>query len=153
MKKSIFLLLTLALILALVTTGIAKKPAPSLRCTINYVWAGDHWEGTISGDINGDIVWPPGSGPPTGHGQTAHYEGGFVISDTSGFVMSGEGSGSTTVRHGKNSNWRTSGTVTDAREDMEDWIDRSVHQEGTFEWDPPGVPGVPKEGSGTFRVN
>ena len=151
MKKSIFLLLTLALILALVPAGMAKKPAPTLACTIDYVWAGDHWDGTISGDIVGVIEWPPGSGPPMRFaGQTSHYGGAFEIYVSGELVLAGEGAGSTTVRHGKNSNWRTNGIVTYAGPGFEDWIDRRVHQEGTFTW---AAPGVPLDGSGTFRVN
>jgi hypothetical protein len=163
MKKLIFLLSTLALILALVPAGMAKKPAPSLRCTIDYWWVREnppdpflgHWEGTISGDINGYAVWPGGGGMRFA-GQTSHYGGAFEIYDidpadpAAVLLMAGEGEGSTTVRHGKNSNWRTSGTVTYAGPGFEDWIDRRVHQEGTFTW---AAPGVPEAGSGTFRVN
>ena len=89
-------------------------------------------------------------------GGTSHYGGSFEIYDIDPanpgavLLMAGEGHGSTTVRHGKNSNWRTSGTVTYAGPGFEEWIDRLVHQEGTFTWDPPGVP---EAGSGTFRVN
>jgi hypothetical protein len=171
MKKTILLLSTLALILALVTAGMAKKPEPSLRCTIDYWWVRDtpgqdpppfpgHWEAIVSGDIDGYAVYPGGAMRIAG--GTSHYGGAFEIYDkdpkdpeppSAVLLLAGEGHGSTTVRHGKNSNWRTSGTVTYAGPGYEDWIDRSVHQEGTFEWDPPGVPGVPDAGSGTFRVN
>ncbi len=72
MKKSIFLLLTLALILALVPAGMAKKPAPTLTGTTKYDFVGHLqvipddldeegrmlvWEGTISGDIEGVIIY------------------------------------------------------------------------------------------------
>jgi hypothetical protein len=72
MKKSICLLLTLSVILVLVSVGMAaaKKPAPSLRCTTEYVFVGHLqeipddleegrllvWEGPISGDIEGVIA-------------------------------------------------------------------------------------------------
>jgi hypothetical protein len=165
MKKLIFLLSTLALILALVPAGMAKKPAPSLRCTIDYWWVRDnapnpfpgHWEATVSGDIDGYAVYPGGAMRIAG--GTSHYGGAFEIYDkdpkdpnppAAVLLLAGEGHGSTTVRHGKNSNWRTSGTVTYAGPGFEDWIDRRVHQEGTFTWNPPGVP---EAGSGTFRVN
>jgi len=169
MKKLIFLLSTLALILALVPAGMtqAKKPAPKLDCTIDYWWVRldppkpfpGRWEATISGDIEGYAVYPGGA--MRFAGQTSHYGGTFEIYDkdpkdpnppAAVLLMAGEGHGSTTVRHGKNSNWRTSGTVTYAGPGFEDWMDRQVYQAGTFTWDE-DEPGVPEAGSGTFRVN
>lgn len=157
MKRLIFLLSTLALILALVPAGMvqAKKPAPKLACTIEYWWVGG-WIGIISGDINGVIVWPPGAEPMRFAGQTSHYEGRFQIWDIDPLdpdavlLLAGEGAGSTTVRHGKNSVWRSSGTVTDAGPGLEDWIGRRVYQDGHFTW---AAPGLPEHGTGTLRVN
>ncbi len=83
-------------------------------------------------------------------GQTSHYGGGFEIYVSGVLVLAGDGAGSTTVRHGKNSNWRTSSTVKEAYGDYADWEGRRVHQEGTFTWESPGVP---EAGTGTFRVN
>ena len=164
MKKSIFLLLTLALILALIPAGMAKKPAPTLTGTLDYWWVRDtpgqdpppfpgQWEGTLIGDdINAYAVYP--SGAMTFAGQTSHYGGSFEIyaDDTLAvLLMAGGGEqGSTTVRHGKNSIWRTSSTVKEAYGDYADWEGRRVHQEGTFTWESPGVP---EAGTGTFRVN
>jgi len=150
MKKLIFLLLTLALILALVPGGMtqAKKPAPSLVCTIYYEWM-PGWAGTISGDINGDIVWP--GGPMRFAGQTSHYGGGFQIWISGVLVLEGvDGHGSTTVRHGRDSIWRSHGTVTYAGPGFEDWLGRQVYQAGHFTW---AAPGVPLDGWGIFRVN
>ncbi len=163
MKKlisiSIIAVLALALLVDLgtVLADDDEKPAPKLACTINYVWM-PGWVGTISGDIEGVILWPPGTEPMRFAGQTSHYEGGFEIwdidpvlyPDDAVLLLAGEGAGSTTVRHGKNSVWRSSGTVTDACEDLEDWIGRRVYQAGHFTW---AAPGVPLDGEGTFRVN
>ncbi len=143
------LALALLLVLGTVLADDAKKPAPSLRCTIEYVWM-PGWEGTISGDIDGHIVWPPGSEPMRFAGQTSHYGGAFEIYVSGELVLAGEGAGSTTVRHGRDSIWRTSGTVTYACEDLEDWIGRRVYQDGHFTW---AAPGVPLEGYGTLRIN
>ena len=164
MKRLIFLLSTLALILALVPAGMtqAKKPAPKLDCTIDYWWVRlnppdpfpGRWEATVSGDIDGYAVYP--GGPMRFAGQTSHYGGAFQIYDkdpkdpAAVLLMAGEGHGSTTVRHGKNSNWRTSGTVTEAYGQYADWEGRRVRQEGTFTW---ADDGAPEAGSGTFRVN
>ena len=131
------------------------KPAPKLACTIEYVWM-PGWVGTISGDIKGVAIWP--GGPMRFAGQTSHYEGGFEIwdidpvlyPDDAVLLLAGEGAGSTTVRHGKNSVWRSVGTVTDAGPGLEDWIGRRVYQDGHFTW---AAPGVPLDGEGTFRVN
>ena len=62
------LALVLLLVLGTVVADNAKKPAPSLRCTIDYWWVREnppdpfpgHWEATISGDIEGYAVYPGG---------------------------------------------------------------------------------------------
>ncbi len=165
MKKLISIstipVLALALLLVLGTVladDAAIKPAPSLRCTIEYVWM-PGWEGTISGDIEGYIVWPPGPEPMRFAGQTSHYVGRFEIWDSDPddpdnpdavLLLTGEGAGSTTVRHGRDSIWRSNGIVTGASDDFVDWIGRRVHQEGHFTW---LAPGIPDHGTGTFRVN
>jgi hypothetical protein len=144
-----------------------EKPAPKLDCTIDYWWVRlnppdpfpGRWEATISGDIEGYVVFP--GGPMRFAGQTSHYSGerAFEIYDINPvlypddavLLMVGDTStGSTTVRHGKNSNWRTSGKVTEAYGEFEDWIGRQVYQAGTFTW---ADDGAPEAGSGTFRVN
>ena len=153
MKKLIFSMLTLALILALVPAGMAKKPAPKLDCTIEYWWM-PGWAGVISGDIEGLIIWLPG-GYFRVAGQTSHYGGerSFEIYDldTGDLLMvGGDSHGSTTVRHGRDSIWRSSGTILEAYGPYEDWVGRNVHQEGHFTWE---APGVPLKGYGTVRVN
>jgi hypothetical protein len=143
-----------------------EKPAPKLDCTIDYWWvrlnAPDpfpgRWEATISGDIEGYVVYPGGA--MRFAGGTSHYGGTFKIYDkdpkdpdppAAVLLMAGDTStGSTTVRHGKNSNWRTSGTVTEAYGQYADWEGRRVYQAGTFTW---ADDGAPEAGSGTFRVN
>ena len=162
MKKSIFLLLTLALILALVPAGIAKKPAPSLRCTTVYDFRGDEgifdtegrllgWQGVISGDIEGVIKWWMVL-PMSTTGQASHYEDRFEIwnADETVLLLAGDEAGTTTARHGKNSNWRTNGIVTESSAEYEEWIGRKDHAEGHFTW---VEPDWPDQGYGTFRVN
>jgi hypothetical protein len=146
------LALALLLVLGTVMADPAIKPAPSLRCTITYTWM-PGWEGTISGDIEGYIIWPPVADPPDPKfvGQTNHYVGRFEIYDLEdNLILAGEGAGSTTIRHGRNSIWRSNGIVTGSSDDFVDWIGRRVHQEGWFTW---AEPGVPEYGEGTFRVN
>jgi len=157
MKKLFFLVSTLALILTLLPPAMtqAKKPAPSLTCTIEYWWM-PGWVGIISGDIEGLIVWPPGGGYFKVAGQTSHYGGGEIAFeiydwDTGDLLMvGGDSHGSTTVRHGKNSIWRSSGTITEAYGPYEDWIGRNVYQGGNFTW---AAPGEPEHGMGIMRVN
>ena len=162
MKKSIVVLLIVSLIVTLVPAAmvLAEKPAPSLTGTTEYDFVGylgefdDQgrllaWEGTITGDIEGVIQW--WMAVPMASGQVSHYDCRVVILDATGeLVLAGDEAGSTTVRHGKNSIWRTNGIVTDASEEFEGWIGRHVHEEGHFTW---AAPGVPDHGTGTFRVN
>ena len=154
------LALALLLVLGTVMAGNTKKPAPSLRCTIDYWWVREnppeafpgHWEGTISEDIEGYIVWPPGTEPMRFAGQTSHYVGNWEIYDLdNNLILTGIGAGSTTVRHGRDSIWRSNGIVTGApSEEFADWIGCRVHQDGHFTW---FAPGIPDYGTGTFRVN
>jgi hypothetical protein len=159
MKKMIFSLLTLALILALVPAGMAKKPAPSLRCTIMYTYVGSPvdpkgrtlvWEGPISGDIEGVIQWWIDMDAITRTGAVSHYDDRWVILDGDGKpLLAGEESGSTTAHEGKDSIWRTNGTVTFAAPEFEDWIGRQNHAGGNAVFPPSELP----SGEGTFRIN
>jgi hypothetical protein len=152
------LALALLLVLGTVMADNAAKPAPSLRFTTDYWWVREnppapfpgHWEGTISGDIDGYIIWPGGGGMRFA-GQTSHYVGSFEIYDLAdNLILVGEGAGSTTVRHGRDSIWRSNGIVTGSSDEFADWIGCRVHQDGHFTW---AAPGVPEAGYGTFRVN
>ena len=147
-----------------VTSTLDKKPAPALNCTTEYFFQGAlptpifddqgrllAWEGPISGDINGVIQWYMDVTTMVYTGQASHYEDRFVIlNNEGGFLLAGDEAGSTTARHGKNSNWRTNGIVTDAAPGYEDWIGRHNHAEGHFTW---AAPGLPDHGYGTFRIN
>ena len=161
MKKSIFLLLTLTLIWAIAPAEMAqaKKPAPSLEGTTEYIYVGYLgytdgegrtlvWEGTISGDIEGVIQW--WIGPTTGTGSVVHYDDRCVILDENDvLLLAVEESGSTTYRDGQDPIWRTNGVVTDGSGGFEDWIGRQTHADGNVEFPPDELPG----GMGTFRVN
>jgi predicted phosphoadenosine phosphosulfate sulfurtransferase len=163
MKKSICLLLTLPLILALASAGMTEtdKPAPTLTGTTEYDFVGYlgqfdaagrllAWQGTISGDIEGVIQWWLAV-PMATTRQVSHYDDRWVILDGEGDVLlAGDEAGSTTVRQGETSLWRTNGTVTEASEEFENWLGRQVHEEGEFTW---AAPGVPDHGWGTFRAN
>jgi hypothetical protein len=140
------------------TASLAKKPA---SCTTEYDFVGHlgefdaegrllAWKGTISGDIEGVIKW--WMGPMSATGQASHYEDRFEIWNAAEteLLLAGDEAGTTTVRHGKNSNWRTNGTVTEAYGDFEDWLGRKNHAEGNFTW---AAPGLPDHGWGTFRIN
>ena len=168
------LALALVVVLGTVLSGgaaQAKKPAPSLRATTEYFFvAGDGikdddgrvlcWEGPIHGDIEGVIQWwmflEGPEAPSTG--QVGHHAGGrFVIwyvdedgNKTDDLLLAGDDEESTTVRHGKNSVWRGHGIVTEASDEFEDWIGRSMHEGGHFTW---AEPGLPDHGTGTFRIN
>ena len=162
MKRSICLLLTLLVILALASAGMteAEKPAPTLTGATEYNFVGYlglfdgegrllAWEGTITGDIEGTIQW--WMAVPMATGQASHYDQRVVILDTAGeLLLAADEVGCTTIRHRKNSIWRANGTVTDASEEFADWLGRETHEEGNVTWTPDGLP---DHGYGTFRVN
>jgi hypothetical protein len=142
-----------------VTNFLAKKP---ISDSTDYDFVGHlgildgegrllGWIGTISGDINGVIKW--WMVPPMSYtGQASHYEDRFEIwnADTTVLLLAGDEAGTTTARHGKNSNWRTNGTVSEVGPGYEDWLGRNNHAEGHFTW---AAPGLPDHGTGTFRIN
>ena len=146
----------------LVANPLAIKPAPSLTGTTEYDFVGHlgifdaelrllAWEGTTSGDIEGVIQWWMVV-PMSTTGQASHFESRFEIWNAAEteLLLAGDEAGTTTARHGKNSNWRTNGTVTEAYGEFVDWLGRNNHAEGHFTW---AAPGLPDHGVGTFRIN
>lgn len=163
MKTLISLLLTLALILALVPAGIAqaKKPAPTLACTITYDFVGHYgifddeerllvWHGEIHEDIEGVILWWfVLEGGPT-IPDTAHvsfYEARWEILDGDDLLLAGDSSGTTAKPPGTDSIWRGNGIVTEAYGEFEDWNGRQTYEGGNVNWD------FPYSGEGIFRIN
>ena len=161
---SLALLLVLGTVLAPDAAIGAKKPAPSLTGTTEYVFVGLDgkfdaegrllvWEGTINGDIKGVIRWWMGPSSPSG--EASHYEDRFEIwdsdSDDAELLLAVEEKGTTTVRHGKNTVWRANGIVTEASKGYKDWLGRPTHNGGNATWVIPGV--LPLDGEGTFRIN
>jgi hypothetical protein len=142
--------------------SLAKKPAPSLAGTTAYDFVGYlgtfdaegrllAWKGTVSGDIEGVIQWwmvPPMSTT----GQASHYVDRFEIWNAAEteLLLAGDEAGTTTARLGKNSNWRTNGTVTEVGPGFEGWLGREEHSEGHFTW---AAPGLPDQGYGTIRIH
>jgi hypothetical protein len=142
-----------------VTNFLAKKP---ISDSTEYDFVGHlgifdsegrllAWKGTVSGDINGVIKWWMVL-PMSYTGQASHYEDRFEIWNAAEteLLLAGDEAGTTTARHGKNSNWRTNGTVTEVGQGFEEWLGRQEHSEGHFTW---AAPGVPDHGTGTFRIN
>ncbi len=165
MKKVTLLLVILVLLLVLLPAGMASARNP-LRCEITYTFVGAPdsqgrfilWEGNITGDIEGTIRW---WGDPFAFrytGQASHYGSSWEIVDGDGNVLlAGEGSGTTTARHEKNSNWRANGVITEANGPFENWLGGHDHQSGHFTWQvvqtPDGPMTIPEAGAGTLRVN
>ncbi len=156
MKRMLLLALTAALVLG--TTGLAQANNP-LQATTTHTFVGAPpgpdgymlgWEGTITGDINGEIQWWFYAPTFVGYGQTSHYSVRVEIRDGTELLLVVADSGSTTVRHGKNSNWRANGVVIEAYGDYESWLGRNVHESGNFTW---LFPGVPDTGVSIFRIN
>jgi hypothetical protein len=161
MKKSILVLLILVLLLALIPIGMAQAKKP-FRATTTHTFVGTvvdgrfiFWEGEITGDIEGTIRWWGDPGGLQVTGQASHYDMFLEIVKIDEFgnehvLLAGEDSGTTTARHGKNSNWRTNGIVTYADEDFASWLGRHVHQSGHFWWT---AGGAPEAGTSIFRIN
>ncbi|MFC1786070.1 hypothetical protein ACFLZA_01740 [Candidatus Neomarinimicrobiota bacterium] len=143
--------------------SLAKKPAPSLRCTIEYVFVGHLgippdaegrnliWDGVIHGDIEGQILWwfVPDGGPPN-MPPTAHvgfYEARWEIWDGVDLLLAGESGGTTAQPKGKDGIWRGNGIVTEVSDGFEDWDGRHTYEGGNVNWD------FPYSGEGIFRIN
>ena len=165
MKKSIILLLTLALILALVPGGmaLAKKPAPSLICAIDYDFFGGEgefdeegrllvWVGEIHGDIEGVILWWFDLTGSRDTGVVKHYVAKWKIYDLEDeLLLVGDSTGTTATPPGKDGIWRGNGIVTEAYGEFEDWIGRKTYEGGSVTWLVPGL--LPLGGEGIFGIN
>ncbi len=140
----------------------AKKPAPSLRSTIDYWFVGHLgetdsegrlrvWDGEIHGDIEGQMVWwfVPGGGPPNmpDAAHVSFYEARWEIWDGDALLLAGNSAGSTALPPGKDGIWRGNGIVTEAGAGFEDWNGRHVREGGNVDWD------FPYSGQGIFRIN
>ena len=169
-RISISTITVLALVLMLVLGTVlvdhdvvwAKKPAPSLLGTIDYVYVGHLgtvdpegrllvWDGTISGDIEGELLYwfYPDGGPPN-MPETANvmfYEARWEIWDGDDLLLAGESAGQTATPPGKDGIWRGKGIVTEAYGEWEEWIGRQTYEAGNVIWD------FPFSGSGIFRIN
>lgn len=169
-RISISTITVLALVLMLVLGTVlvdhdvvwAKKPAPSLIGTIDYVFVGHLgifdaegrllvWDGTISGDIEGEIkYWIYLDGGPPNMPETARssfYEARWEIWDGFDLLLAGESAGQTAYPPGKDGIWRGKGIVTEAYGDFADWIGRQTYEGGNVNLD------FPYSGSGIFRIN
>ena len=159
MKRLIMVLAILVLILVLLPAGSAQAKKP-LDGSTSYTFMGLSgildgegrpliWEGPITGEIAGTIRWYAASEMHY-TGQASHYDVVWEIVDAGdNVILAGEDSGSTTARHGKNSNWRTNGIVTVASDPYSEWLGRHVHMGGNFTW---VMPGLPEQGTGYFFV-
>ena len=143
-------------------TSVGKKSAPSLMSTIDYVFVGNLgsvdgegrllvWDGSIHGDIDGQILWwfVAGGGPPN-MPDAAHvgfYEARWEIWDGETLLLAGESGGSTALPQNKDGIWRGNGFVTEVGAGYEAWMDRPIKEGGNVNFAPP------PSGSGFFRIN
>ncbi|MHA1201221.1 MAG: hypothetical protein ACTSQ4_01710, partial [Candidatus Heimdallarchaeaceae archaeon] len=162
-KRVGVVLLSFVFLLALVPVMTqAKNP---LYCTMYYEFVGHHgifddegrilaWQGTVSGDINGEIEWYmfilDKNCPQVTHFANDRWY--IFDSDTGDLLLKGDEKGTTTIRHGKNSVWRANGIVLEANEDLAIWLGRHVHMTGHFEWIDVNI-GFPGAGTGILRIN
>jgi len=158
---AVVLMLVLGTVLVDHDVVSAKKPAPSLIGITNYEFVGGElifdpegrllvWKGSISGDINGVMLWWMVV-PYKEVGQTTHYVIRWeIFDDDDNLLLAGDEAGSTTLRHYINSIWRANGTVTEAYGEFADWKGRHVHDGGNVDW---GDEDTPASGEGIFRIN
>ena len=96
---------------------IGAEPAPSLTGTTEHKFVGHleifddkgrllAWEGTISGDINGVILWWMGPMSTIGHVSNYVYRVEIWNSDKTVLLLAGEAAGSTTAAPGKDGFWQ-----------------------------------------------
>jgi len=155
-------LLSLVVLMAVVPIGMVQAKTP-LYCTTDYYFVGQNgifddegrllcWKGTVSGDINGEINWwmyiLDKKCPQVTHFADDIWE--ILDSETGEALLRGDEKGTTTIRHGKNSVWRSNGIVIEAYGDFEIWVGRNVHMSGHFTW---VEPGFPDSGTGIIRIN
>jgi hypothetical protein len=156
------LLLVLGTVLAEDPAIQTEKPAPSLTCTTEYDFVGHlgtvdaegrllAWEGTISGDIEGVILWWFDMDYNVATGQVSHWVDRWEIWDGEVLLLAGDEEGTTTAPPDKDGMWQGNGVVTEANEEFEDWIGRPTHDGGVFTWTIPGE--LPDHGEGTFHIN
>ena len=140
----------------------AKKPAPSLRSTIDYVFVGHLgtfdaegrllvWVGAIHGDIEGQTKWwfVLGGGPPNmpDAAHSSFYEARWEIWDGDDLLLAGNSAGQTATPPGKDGIWRGKGIVTEASAGFEGWNGRPMFEGGNVNWD------FPYSGEGMFKIN
>ncbi len=106
-RKTIYLTIIISLIIILIPNVLAKKP---LRCEmeITFPWDPYQWEGTITGDINGEIVITPSMA--IFPGATEHFLEIFEITTSDGVIIRGYDEGVWNFKTGK---FRTNGVITE----------------------------------------
>ena len=129
MKTKLITAMTLALFLAgILIAPAAAQPMKPLRCEVEMqlFWTTPlHWEGTVTGDMEGTITVTelPASFP----GKTEHFSETFEIVTANGLIR-GVDEG---VWNMKTYKWRANGQVTEATGIWADLVGCHVHEMGT----------------------
>ncbi|UCD40506.1 MAG: SgcJ/EcaC family oxidoreductase, partial [Candidatus Bathyarchaeota archaeon] len=165
------LLLVLGTVLADDAAIEAQKSAQSLTGTTAYDFFGADdpptvdaegrvlcWKGSISGDIEGVILWWFDMDRFVTIGQVSHWVDRWEIwsddplenPEEAVLLLAGDEAGTTTAPPGEDGFWWGKGIVTEASAEFEDWIGRQMYDGGNVTW---AAPGLPDCGEGTFRIN
>ncbi len=126
--KRLIILLALASTLILVPIGMAQAKR-SLECevSITLIWTQDefYWDGTITGDIEGDFIIAPDPSPSF-PGSTEHFLETWGITTVDGNIgLYQEG-----VWNFKTGKWRSNGVITSASDSWLFLIGCNVHVRG-----------------------
>lgn len=110
------------------------------------------WEGTITGDLTGEMKWwfvipPPVPGGAFEGGEVAFYSARWEIWDGEELLLAGESAGKTVFPVGEDGMWDGHGVVTEASEERNPLKGRKVYESG------PVLFGMgPPNGTGLFLI-
>lgn len=166
MKFANVIVVSLALLFACSAVQAENQNVPHRQLVnqIDYWFAGDQvdeqgrllvWEGTITGDIDGDIYWwfvlPPGvQGSSFNVGRTSFYQARWEIWADEELILAGESAGKTFFVGNQDGIWDGVGVVTEASGRYNTLKGRKIYESGPVVMG--DSPPVSMYGAGMFSI-